>query len=55
MPHLSPMNWILALLMFWMSMIILLTKSWWSQISIMPFNLPKKSLTKSSSSMWKWN
>lgn len=52
MPHLSPINWILAILGFWLVLILISSSQWWSQSNkFSSFNT-----IKSNNIMphWKW-
>nr|YP_009136886.1 ATP synthase F0 subunit 8 [Goniada japonica]AKE32083.1 ATP synthase F0 subunit 8 [Goniada japonica] len=51
MPHLSPMSWIMAPLIFYTLMILFMSSTWWSQTS----KFPTISLSSMiSSPQWNW-
>nr|AMQ12968.1 ATP synthase subunit 8 [Mesenchytraeus cf. pedatus SL-2017] len=52
MPHLSPMNWLLAISSFWLIISIIMSENWWSQPNT--FKCPKLTSKASSSISWKW-
>nr|AMQ12969.1 ATP synthase subunit 8 [Mesenchytraeus solifugus] len=52
MPHLSPMNWLMAILSFWLIISLIMSSNWWSQSN--SFSCPKLSSSKSLSKSWNW-
>nr|WCS91618.1 ATP synthase F0 subunit 8 [Eisenia nordenskioldi pallida] len=52
MPHLSPMSWILAILMFWMTLSILASTLWWT--NHLSFSSKSNFSTSSTQSSWSW-
>nr|YP_009131490.1 ATP synthase F0 subunit 8 [Riftia pachyptila]AAU20753.1 ATPase F0 subunit 8 [Riftia pachyptila]AIL54850.1 ATP synthase F0 subunit 8 [Riftia pachyptila]WAB69329.1 ATP synthase F0 subunit 8 [Riftia pachyptila]WLD05568.1 ATP synthase F0 subunit 8 [Riftia pachyptila] len=52
MPHLAPLNWLLLPLFFFLTLLLLLSTIWWTQLISVP-NLKTKQ--KNSMSSWKWN
>nr|AVW86179.1 ATP synthase F0 subunit 8 [Eulepethus nanhaiensis] len=53
MPHLSPLNWILTPLMFWLLLSLLSSILWWSQTPSFP-PLPT-SFSPIKEHTWKWS
>nr|QWT70105.1 ATP synthase F0 subunit 8 [Arctonoe vittata] len=52
MPHLSPLNWLLAPMLFWFLLMSFSSILWWSQLPVLPkFS---SSLNKINSSNWSW-
>nr|AMQ12972.1 ATP synthase subunit 8 [Mesenchytraeus hydrius] len=52
MPHLSPMNWLMAIISFWFIISLIMSSNWWSQPS--SFSCPKLSAMNISSNSWNW-
>nr|AUW35238.1 ATP synthase F0 subunit 8 [Dinophilus gyrociliatus] len=52
MPHLSPLNWFLAIMFFTATLISLSTMTWWKNNYSFPASSSKK--TSITSSTWKW-
>nr|ACR00042.1 ATP synthase F0 subunit 8 [Pectinaria gouldii] len=53
MPHLSPMSWILAPLMFFGLLAVMAATLWWSQLPIFPKILSTSKF--SPSNPWNWS
>nr|AVW86061.1 ATP synthase F0 subunit 8 [Branchipolynoe pettiboneae]AVW86074.1 ATP synthase F0 subunit 8 [Branchipolynoe sp. YZ-2018] len=52
MPHLSPLNWLLAPIIFWSILIMFSSILWWSQIIMFP--KMSSSLLQPSTPLWGW-
>nr|QGZ09935.1 ATP synthase F0 subunit 8 [Eisenia nordenskioldi nordenskioldi] len=52
MPHLSPMSWLLAIPLFWLSLSILISTLWWSKHH--SFSSSSSHTSSISQSSWKW-
>nr|QGZ10000.1 ATP synthase F0 subunit 8 [Eisenia nordenskioldi nordenskioldi] len=52
MPHLSPMNWILAITMFWVTLSILASTLWWTKHH--SFSSSSNYHSPSMQNLWKW-
>nr|CVK87369.1 ATP synthase F0 subunit 8 [Placobdella parasitica] len=53
MPHLSPMSWILFLIIMWVLMTFIITNMWWFMYK--PMNSMNEKMALSSTySTWKW-
>nr|YP_009131503.1 ATP synthase F0 subunit 8 [Seepiophila jonesi]AIL54863.1 ATP synthase F0 subunit 8 [Seepiophila jonesi] len=52
MPHLAPLNWLLLPLFFFLSLLLLLSVTWWTQLISVP---QLKSNQNHSMTSWKWN
>nr|YP_009747383.1 ATP synthase F0 subunit 8 [Aphrodita australis]QII43114.1 ATP synthase F0 subunit 8 [Aphrodita australis] len=50
MPHLSPMNWILTPIVLWLTLMLYLSSSWWSQ----SFTFPSSNFYSPKATNWKW-
>nr|AMO27011.1 ATP synthase F0 subunit 8 [Amynthas sp. 2 LZ-2016] len=53
MPHLSPMSWLMAIITFWIIMMLFTSNIWWTNLHIFETDSHKKST--SSQLMWTWN
>nr|BDQ43618.1 ATP synthase F0 subunit 8 [Pithemera bicincta]BDQ43943.1 ATP synthase F0 subunit 8 [Pithemera bicincta] len=53
MPHLSPMSWLMAVIMFWLIMLLFTSNLWWTNLHTFETDSPHK--MKVSSLPWSWN
>nr|YP_009131425.1 ATP synthase F0 subunit 8 [Sclerolinum brattstromi]AIL54785.1 ATP synthase F0 subunit 8 [Sclerolinum brattstromi] len=51
MPHLAPLNWLILPMFFFMSLLLISSIMWWSQLVMIP---KLHSNTSSTSLLWKW-
>nr|YP_009493553.1 ATP synthase F0 subunit 8 [Cryptonome barbada]AWN55968.1 ATP synthase F0 subunit 8 [Cryptonome barbada] len=52
MPHLAPLSWLLASLLFWITLLTFSSSSWWSQTP--SFATSKTMLPTPKFASWKW-
>uniref|UniRef100_UPI0030DE8B82 ATP synthase F0 subunit 8 n=1 Tax=Micronephthys minuta TaxID=1037237 RepID=UPI0030DE8B82 len=52
MPHLSPLSWMFASLLFWFILILFISSIWWYQL---PSFKKSSNLSHMSFSPWIWN
>nr|UWM94582.1 ATP synthase F0 subunit 8 [Aporrectodea tuberculata]UWM94595.1 ATP synthase F0 subunit 8 [Aporrectodea tuberculata] len=52
MPHLSPMAWIVSIMMFWTSVSLMASTFWWSEHHT--FNSKTSYSASSLENSWKW-
>nr|YP_009192199.1 ATP synthase F0 subunit 8 [Eurythoe complanata]ALO81722.1 ATP synthase F0 subunit 8 [Eurythoe complanata] len=52
MPHLAPLSWMFATLMFWLTLLFFASSIWWAQSPSFPTS--NSSLLSSSFSQWNW-
>nr|AVW86088.1 ATP synthase F0 subunit 8 [Levensteiniella iris] len=52
MPHLSPLNWLLSPIIFWMTIALFMSILWWSQTISFPKLTPQ--IVNPSSPSWNW-
>nr|BDQ44060.1 ATP synthase F0 subunit 8 [Pheretima silvatica] len=53
MPHLSPMSWLLAILTFWIIMMLFTSNIWWTNLHMFETNTLQTSENKHIS--WSWS
>nr|YP_011008849.1 ATP synthase F0 subunit 8 [Oligobrachia dogieli]WPV72839.1 ATP synthase F0 subunit 8 [Oligobrachia dogieli] len=51
MPHLAPLNWIFLPLLFYFSLLSIMSIFWWSQLPVFPILYLNPSM---KSSLWNW-
>lgn len=52
MPHLSPMNWLIAITMFWFIISLIMSVQWWIQCN--KFYVPGHTSKRHTMSQWGW-
>nr|YP_010492245.1 ATP synthase F0 subunit 8 [Aporrectodea trapezoides]UWM94556.1 ATP synthase F0 subunit 8 [Aporrectodea trapezoides] len=53
MPHLSPMAWIISIVLFWATISLMASTFWWSEHHM--FNSTSTHTTPSLKTTWKWS
>uniref|UniRef100_A0AAT9J3J3 ATP synthase F0 subunit 8 n=1 Tax=Haementeria sp. COZEM-ANN-HIR-001/002 TaxID=3157987 RepID=A0AAT9J3J3_9ANNE len=51
MPHLSPMNWIMTMMLMWLFMSLFMINTWWF---IQSYKKPSTTSSSLISINWKW-
>nr|YP_009244939.1 ATP synthase F0 subunit 8 [Amynthas pectiniferus]AMO27063.1 ATP synthase F0 subunit 8 [Amynthas pectiniferus] len=52
MPHLSPMSWLLAIIMFWAIMLLFTSNIWWTNLHT--FETSSQSKVSGGKQPWCW-
>nr|AMO26959.1 ATP synthase F0 subunit 8 [Amynthas sp. 1 LZ-2016] len=53
MPHLSPMSWLMAIITFWVIMMLFTSNIWWTNLHTFETDSNKKSVV--SQIPWSWS